>query len=177
MKYIIALLMAAATSLSAADLLGKITLAPVGAVQTADLNGESQWGAGIDLGYKVNNFVGIHVVNLAFEGPGQTTHSIKTKHGFETVMSGEQPWGGSVVDETDLLIRADITKWKINTFTPYFIGGGLYDWNRDAFGLSVGLGGVFNFTKHVGLGADYSVQFLEEGTKRSLVKGYFEYSF
>jgi hypothetical protein len=160
-KYIVSLLMATATIVSAGDLLGKLTLAPVGAVQTANLNGESQWGAGVDLGYKVNNFVGIHVVNLAFEGRN----------------SCEQPWGGSVVDETDLLIRADITKWKINTFTPYFIGGGLYDWNRDAFGLSVGLGGQINFTKNVGLGADYSIQFLEEGTKQSLIKAYLGFSF
>jgi len=161
MKYIITLLMATASIATAADLLGKITLAPVGAIKTENFNGESQWGAGIDLGYKVNNFVGIHVVNLAFEGNGRC----------------EQPWGGSTIDETDLQIRADITKWKINTFTPYFIGGGLYDWNTDSFGLSVGLGGQLNFTKNVGLGADYSVQFLEDGGKRGLARAYLGFSF
>jgi len=155
MKYIIAVLMAAASTVTAADILGKVTLAPVAAIQTLDLTGASQFGAGVDLGYKVNNFVGIHVVNLAFEN---------------------DDWGGSAVDETDLLIRADITKFKINTFTPYFIGGGLYDWNTDSFGMSVGLGGQLNITKNVGIGGDYSVQFLEDGGKRGLVKAFLSFS-
>lgn len=155
-KTLIVLAMATATSLSAADILGNLTLAPVGVLQTENLNGESQFGVGVDVGYKVNPWVGIHVVNLAFE---------------------QNNWGDSAIDETDLLFRADITKWKINTFTPYFIGGGLYDWNLDAFGLSVGLGGQLNFTKNVGLGADYSVQFLETGGKRGLAKLYLGFSF
>lgn len=154
--FAVALLATMAKKAHGADLLGKVTVAPVAVIQTLDLTGASQFGAGVDLGYKVNSFVGVHVVNLAFE---------------------QRDWGGSVVDETDLLIRADITKFKINTFTPYFIGGGLYDWNTDSFGMSVGFGGQINFTKNIGAGGDYSVQFLEDGGKRGLTKFFLNFSF
>lgn len=156
MKALIALMLMTVSTMAAEAWWTKIDVAPVAVLQTKDINGASQFGAGVDLGLRVNPWVSVRVVNLAYE---------------------QEDWGGSVIDETDLLVRADITALKYNSFTPYFIGGGLYEYETKNFGMSAGLGGQFNFSKNVGIGADYSIQFMEEGSKRSLAKAYLKFSF
>lgn len=157
MKTILITLMAAASSVMAADnFWTRFDVAPVAVLQGKDITGTHQFGAGVDVGLRVNPWVSVRVVNLAFE---------------------QDSWGGSAVDETDVLVRADITALKYNSFTPYFIGGGLYEWDTDSFGMSAGLGGQFNFSKNVGIGADYSIQFMEEGSKRGLAKAFLKFSF
>lgn len=156
MKALIALMLMTVTTMAADAWWTRVDVAPVVVLQGKDITGSHQFGAGVDLGLRVNPWVSVRVVNLAYE---------------------QKDWRSSAVDETDLLVRADITALKYNSFTPYFIGGGLYEWDTDSFGMSAGLGGQFNFSKNVGLGADYSVQFLEEGNKRGLAKVFFKYSF
>ena len=131
MKTIITILaMAAAITVSAADnksasWLSSVTVAPVGAIKTADITGASQWGAGLDLGANVNPFVSLHVVNLSFEGPGQSSlYDKKTK---ENISAGQDAWGGRLVDETDLLVKAKIARFSTESFSVYAIGGGLRD--------------------------------------------------
>jgi opacity protein-like surface antigen len=177
MKQILVLLMAVATTLSAADnkpvtaaapsatasWINSITVAPVGAIRTIDLNGRSEWGAGLDLGVKVNPFVSIHVVNLAFEGPGQNTQEVKTKETFGTRTTGPNSWAGSAIDETDVLLKARINKFSNESVSLYGIGGGLHTWEKnDRWGLSVGAGLEYRFNKNFGLGADYSVRMYNE---------------
>jgi opacity protein-like surface antigen len=174
MKNIIIILMASAISVSAAEnlpasksvpipadssWLDSITLAPVGAVRTADLTGRSEWGAGVDLGYSFNSFVSLHVVNLAFEGPGQTTQDVKTKETFGSRTTGPNSWAGSAIDETDVLLKARINRFSNESVSLYGIGGGLHTWEKnDRWGLSVGAGLEYRFNKNIGLGADYSVR-------------------
>lgn len=178
MKYrttrISALLMAAAITVSAADSwYSNLSLAPVGALKTENIDGPSQWGAGLDIGYKVNDFVSLHAVNLSFEGTGQTI--TKTKKGLST--SGEDEWGGLLVDETAFILKADITKFKYNSFIPYFIGGGFRDWNNEDWGFSAGIGAELRLGKRVSLGGDYSLRAKFNQNKDSLARGFLNVSF
>jgi len=140
-----------------------ITIAPLGAVRTVDLTGRSEWGAGLDLGVAVNPFVSIHVVNLAFEGPGQTSHEMKTEKSFGSHTTGPNSWGGSAIDETDLLVKARISRFSNESFSLYGIGGGLHTWGEDPrWGLSAGGGVELRFNKNFGVAVDYSVRMYSE---------------
>lgn len=144
--------------LTAADksFIDSITVSPYGAVRWADLKNEPDYGAGLDLGVKVNPFVDVHVVNLAYQ---------------------TDRWGGSVIDETGLLISADITRFKVESFTPYFIGGGWRDWDQEDWGFSAGLGGRINFNKHFSVGADYQLRAWFNHDKDGQLRGYLQLSF
>lgn len=151
-----------------------LTVAPIGAVKTLDITGQSQWGAGLRVGYSVNPYVSIVVDNLSFEGPGETSHGTKTKGGFESVTTGPDKWGGSLVDESDFLVKAKIASLSTEKFSLYGIGGGLRDWDLQSWGFQAGLGAELSVSKHVSLFSDYSLQALfkdENGSsKRSLLK-------
>lgn len=133
-----------------------ITVAPVGVVRWNDLAGSPDYGAGVDLGVRVNKFVSIHVQNLAYE---------------------TCDWGGSAIDETALLVQADITRFSNESFTPYFLGGGVRDWDREDWGFQAGLGARINFNKRVSLGADYSLRAFFNHEKDGQLRGYLQASF
>lgn len=179
MKTMLLTLMAAATVALAADTkdtarwIDSITLAPVGALKTADITGHSEWGAGVDLGVKLNPFVSLHVVNLAFEGPGHTT--VESKKGSTT--TGPHSWGGSVVDETALLAKARIARFSTETVSLYGIGGGLRDWTEDDWGFSAGAGVELAFSKRFSLAADYSLRAWFNRDKDSLLRALVNISF
>jgi len=159
MKHIIALLMAAAITVSAADAPKKsvfdgVTFSPVGVLKTEHLDGPSQWGAGFDLGKAINPFVSIHVVNLGFEGAGQET--IKTKNGLQT--TGENDWGGLLVDETALQIDAQLSSFSKEKFSLHLVAGGQTDWNDNDYGINAGLRADLALHKHVSLSAGYSIR-------------------
>jgi hypothetical protein len=134
------------------------SVAPVGALKTEHLDGPSQWGAGFDIGYKVNLFVSVHVLNLSFEGPGKTTTSHETKHGFETFTTGEDRWGGLLVDETDVQVDAKIAKFSGETFSLHLVGGAQTDWNDNNWGVNVGPKLALDFNKNLGVSVGYSVR-------------------
>lgn len=176
-------MLAAAITLSAADTnkpvttttswLDSVTVAPVGAVRTTDLTGRSEWGAGLDLGYKVNPFVSLHVVNLAFEGPGQTSHSDDFKptgkggHG-DGFTTGPNSWGGTAIDETDLLVKAIIGPMSTDKVSVYALAGGLHQWGEDQrWGLSAGGGLEYRLSKNFSLAGDYSVRMFSESLNGS----------
>lgn len=167
----------AATATTVTSWIDHIAVAPLGAVRTSDLNGRSEWGAGLDLGVGVNPFVSIHVVNLAFEGPGQTVHSDgfgkdkkkggKPKGGDGSFTTGPNSWGGTAVDETDILCKAIISPWSTEKFSIYGVGGGLHTWGENQrWGLSAGAGVELHFNKTFSLGGDYSVRFYSESDQR-----------
>ena len=137
-----------------------ITVAPVGAIKTEHLDGPSQWGAGLNIGYDVNPFVKIQVVNLSFEGAGQSTLGRKTKGGFKTVKSGEDSWGGLLVDETDLQVDTKISRFSNETFSLHLVGGAQTDWNDNNYGVNVGLHAQLDFDKkkRVGLNVGYDLR-------------------
>lgn len=134
------------------------SVSTVGAIKTEHLDGPSQWGAGLDIGASVNPFVSLHVVNLSFEGPVQTTTQQKTKGGFKTVTTGEDPWRGLLVDETDVQIDAKLSRFSNESFSLHLVSGGQYDWNDKDYGINAGLRLVFDFNKHVGISAGYSIR-------------------
>lgn len=128
-----------------------ISLAPVGAIKTEHLDGPSQWGAGVDLGYAVNPFVSIHVVNLGFEGAGC-----------------EQPWHGPAVDETDLQVDAKISRFSNETFSLHLVSGAQTDWNDNNYGINAGLRVELALNKKgtVSISSGYSIRtWLKGNTK------------
>lgn len=181
MKHIITILMAAAIAFTASAAEKKsgswidgITIAPVGAVRTADITGASEWGAGLDLGVKVNPFVSLHVVNLSFEGQGHSKEYSEEKLEYTT---GPHSWGGSVIDETALLAKAKISRFSNETFSLYAIGGGQRDWEADDWGFSAGAGVELAFNKRLSLAADYSLRAWFNRDKDSLLRAMVNLSF
>lgn len=122
-----------------AGFIDSFTAAPVAALRTDGLNGQSDFGAGVDLGVGVNKFVSLHATALTYEN---------------------ENWRSAAVDESELYVRADLTKFSTDSFIPYFKGGGQADWNHGDFGLGVGVGARIPFTKSqvVSLGGDYSIR-------------------
>lgn len=172
MKLLLPLLMAAGiasaaetNTISTATWINSLSIAPVGAIRTVDLNEESEWGMGIDVGYAVNPFVSLHVVNLAFEGPGHSSTSTKdegnTKHGSRT--TGPHSWGGTAIDETDLLVKAVISPLSTDKLSVYALAGGVHTWgDNHRWGLSAGGGVSINFNQTFSLAGDYSVRMFHE---------------
>lgn len=165
MKLILSLLIIMAAGIaSAADTntstiarwIDSITVAPVGAIRAIDLNGRSEYGAGVDLGVRVNPFVSIHVVNLAFEGPGQTVQD-------DGRTTGPNSWGGTAVDETDILVRAIISPFSSEKISVYALAGGVHTWGEDQrWGLSAGGGVELRLNKTFSVAGDYSVRMFSE---------------
>lgn len=149
-----------------ASWIDSITVAPVGAIKTEHLDGPSQWSAGLNIGYDVNKFVKLQVVNLSFEGVGQSTLGRKTKKGYHTVKTGEDSWGGLLVDETDLQVDAKIARFSNETFSLHVVSGGQCDWNEKDYGINAGLKLVLDFSKRVNLSAGYSVRTWLKGETR-----------
>lgn len=188
MKNALLILMAAATVALAAEnkdtkatasWIDKITVAPVGALKTADLDGPSQWGAGFLAGYSVNPFVTVQVRALSFEGAGQSTTETKTKRGFGTVTTGEDEWGGRLVDELAILVPAKINRFSTESISLYVVPGAQWDLNTDNYGISAGLQLEYAFNKHISLGAGYAVRtwFHKPTSVDSLVSGQLKLSF
>lgn len=186
MRNLIALLtLAAATMASAADndttatarWIDKISVAPVGALKTADLDGESQWGAGFLAGYNVNPFVAIQVRALSFEGAGETTREGKKPGTFVT--TGEDDWGGLLVDELAILIPAKINRFSSESVSLYVVPGAQLDLNTDNYGISTGLALDYAFNAHFSIGAGYAVRAWFKGDTHvdSLVTGQVKFTF
>lgn len=142
---------------AAKSFIDSITVSPYGVVRWPDLDGNPNYGAGVDVSVAVNSFVRVHVLNTAYE---------------------TENWGGgSSIDETSLLVSADITRFKTEAFTPYFIGGGVRDWDREDWGFQAGAGGRLNFNKNFSVGADYSIRAWFNNDKDGVLRGYVSLSF
>lgn len=145
MKYIIALMAAAiAFTASAADnksFIEGITVSPVGVLKTEHLDGPSQWGSGLDIGAHINPFVSLHVVNLSFEGDGK-----------------QDPWGGLLVDETDLQVDAMLSSFSTEKFSLHLVAGGQTQWIDNDYGINAGLRADLALNKHVSVSAGYSIR-------------------
>lgn len=174
-KLLLASLMAAAITASAAEntatnttatatWINSLSFAPVGAIRTVDLNGESEWGMGLDVGVAVNPFVSLHVVNLAFEGPGHSRTSDTSEGGTShSRTTGPHSWGGTAIDETDLLVKAVISPFSTEKLSVYALAGGVHTWgDNQRWGLSAGGGLSYNFNATFSLAGDYSVRMFHE---------------
>jgi len=153
-----AIAMLCARKAPAADLLGKLTVAPFVALKGAEITGEHSLGAGLDVGLGVNEFVSIHIANSTLE---------------------LNSWRSSVVDETEVYGRADFTPFKTTPFVVYGKGGVTRNWDNEAWALGVGVGAQYNFTKNVSVGSDYTVNAWFNGpeNKSSLARAFVQLSF
>lgn len=144
----------------------RLSIAPVGAIRTVDLNGSSEWGFGIDVGVSVNPFVSLHCVNLAFEGPGHSRTSVQGEDGTGhngSRTTGPHSWGGTAIDETDLLVKAVISPLSSEKLSVYALAGGVRTWGYDGrWGLSAGGGVSINLSKTFSVAGDYSVRMFSE---------------
>lgn len=172
MKHIITFLTAVAFAITATaadnqkSILDGISVSPVGAYkQEGFTHGPGQWGAGVDLGLPINKFVSIHVRNLAFEGPGQSSHGVKTGKGFDIVTTGQEPWGGSVVDETSLYARADFVSFAGEKFRLFGTGGGSRHWESEEWSFGIGVGAEYRFTKNIAASVSREIRAYTKGTK------------
>jgi opacity protein-like surface antigen len=152
------LLVAAAiikVSVRAASILDEITVAPVAALKTENITGQSTFGAGLDIGYDINKFVSIHSTSLAFED-----------------------WRGGVVDETSLYAKANFVRFAKESFQLYGIGGFVRDWGDEAFATSVGLGAELKLSENLSIDADYSIRaWFSEREEDSLARVMISFSF
>ena len=147
-----------ATTAASAKWIDSITVAPVGALKTADLDGPSQWGAGFLIGADVNPFVGIQVRALSFEGPGESHSWRKSEEGYSRVTTGEDDWGGRLIDELSILVPAKLNRFSNESFSLSVIPSGNYDLNTDDYGVGVGLGLEKKVTKNLSASVGYEVR-------------------
>lgn len=176
----------AATPSESAKWIDSISIAPVGAVKTEHLDGPSQWGAGLDIGKAVNPLVSIHVLNLAFEGPGQTIHSRDSEkgghanNGDDSFATGPNKWAGAAIDETDVQVDGKIARFSNETFSLHGVGGAQIDWNGDLnYGVNVGVKLAWDWNKNVGLVGGYTLRTWLKGETKvdSLVTAELKISF
>lgn len=133
------------------------TVAPVVAIQTAGIIGESQLGAGLDLGVGVNKFVSIHATALTYEN---------------------ENWKNGVVDESELYGKAKFVSYAKEAFSVYGKGGVVRQWTEDDWGFGVGLGSELRFNKNVSLAADYTIRAWFNGSEKdSLARLLVNFSF
>jgi len=140
---------------STVSFIDSITVAPVAALRSENITGPSTLGAGLDLGYDINKFVSIHGTALAFED-----------------------WRGGVIDESEAFGKANFVKFAGEAVQLYGKGGFVRDWNEEAWATSVGLGVDLRVSKHVSLGADYSIRaWFSDREKDSLARALVSVSF
>jgi hypothetical protein len=110
------------TSWAASSILSEIQVAPVGVYTIPNIHDKGEWGAGIEIGLKLNPNVTLSLVNISDKG--------------------EENWreGGILVDETNLKVRANLLSSENKLLTLQGIGSGNRDWNSQDWGFGVGAG-------------------------------------
>jgi hypothetical protein len=152
MKYLLIVLFSLASFTSNALDLTNVVLTPVGVLKTKNFVSRSTWGAGLDLGYRVNSAISLHTVAISYDSPDN--------------------WRGATVDETDLLLRVRISPLSTDSFSLYGLGSGQRDWTTHSWGLGLGLGASFSLSKNLSLIGDYSIRswFSSSSRKDSLAR-------
>lgn len=137
------------------------SVTPFGALTRPNLTDRPVYGAGIDLGYNINKTVSLHLSNL----------------GYET-----QDWGGSAIDETSILFRADLIKYSDERFVAFLIGSVDRGWGTTKvtdqdWGFGVGAGAELRFSKNVSIGADSRIRAWFKQEKDWLTRGFVSFKF
>lgn len=132
------------------------SISPYGAVTHPNLNDKAIWGAGLDVGYNINNTVSLHVANLAYENDN---------------------WKGQAIDETSLLVRADLVRYSKERFVGYVLAGGDRDWDHSDWGFSAGLGAEIRLAKNISLGVDSRIRAWFKNEKDLQTRGFLSFRF
>ena len=93
------------------------------------------WGAAVDVNLKLNKHISLTLESVAYED-----------------------FGASAIDESSLLVRANLLTSANKKLTLYGICGGVRDWENDDWGFGVGLGLAYDITKRVYIGASTQVR-------------------
>ncbi len=131
----------------ATSFLSGVSIAPMAIIAYKDVTDAPEYGAGLSLGYTLNKYVTINADLIAFKNPDN--------------------WGGSSLDETDLLAKFDLL--HASKLTIYGVAGGGREWNRDDWAIIVGGGGMFSFTKRIAIFGEYDFQvWVDEGASSQI---------
>lgn len=135
----------------------RFSVSPYAALSSEGIAGASTFGSGLDAGVSVNPFVSIHATALAFE---------------------TEDYGGSVVDQSEFYTRANLIKFKDESFVVYVKAGATRDWGLEDWALTAGLGAELRLNKAVSVGADYSLNsWFNDTEKSSLARGFVSFRF
>lgn len=97
----------------------RLSFETLGVIRYSDIgSGHQDYGVGLDAGYEFNRYVIGHVRAISYQN---------------------DDWGGSVVDEGSLLVEARLFSSQNSRVSLSAIGGADRDFDRDKWGLSVGL--------------------------------------
>jgi hypothetical protein len=129
MKYLATLLtLLSIVTGTTADYLSNLSVSPFGAMRSVNIGDRNDYGAGLDIGYKVNAYVNLHVRAIAYSN---------------------DDWKGGAIDEGSLLASASLLKSSDGGFQLSAIGGADRDFAADDWGFSVGLRPSFRLHKNV----------------------------
>lgn len=142
---------------TSARFVDSITVAPVAVLKGSEFTGNHTLGAGIDIGFGVNDFVSIHVANYGFETDG---------------------WRSGVVDETEVYAKANFARFANESFVLYGKGGATRDWQAQGWAMGVGLGAQLNLSQSISLASDYTINAsFSDAPKYSVIRGLLNISF
>lgn len=130
-------------------------VAPVGVIAYKDVTGKPEYGAGLNLGYQLNNSVSLNATALGFERPDH--------------------WRGSAIDELDLTAKFDL--FHANKLTLYGVAGGSREWNRDDWGVDIGGGVRVDLHRNVSLFGQYVFQVWVEESSAAQVQAGVSFNF
>ena len=133
-----------------------VSITPFGVLTRPNLTDAPQWGAGLDVGYSINHYVSLHVANLAYE---------------------MNEWRGPAIDETSLLLRADLIRSSKERFVFYGLGGADRAWGAEDWGFSVGAGAELRLAKNISIGADCRVRAWFKQEKDLETRGFVSFRF
>jgi len=135
----------------------RFSVSPYAALKTANIDGQSTFGSGLDAGFSVNPFVSIHAAATAFDTDG---------------------WRSSVVDEGELFAKATLAKFADETLSIYIKAGTVYEFNEREWGIAPGAGVELRLSKNVSLAGDYTVRAYWNGKEKdSLVRALVNFRF
>lgn len=144
----------------------RVAVTPFGAVSHSDFQGKPTWGAGLDVGYYINNTLSLHVSNMGTE---------------------ENDWRGKAIDETSLLFQADLIRDSRERFVGSLLGSVDRYWSSGSdshkdnssedWGLGIGAGGEIRISKNFSFGVDWRVRIREGEDFGSLGRGFFRLRF
>lgn len=157
---------------SSGDWWTDFSITPFAALNHPNLTDGPRWGVGLDIGYNLNPTVSLHLSNLGYESNPQS--GVRNEQRFNRDLHN---WGGPAIDETSLLLRADLIGHSKERFVLYGIGGADRSWETEDWGFSVGVGAEIRLSKNVSLGADARVRAWFKQEKDLLTRGFLSFRF
>lgn len=127
--------------------LENIYVSPLGVYKLPNIHDKGEWGAGLELGVKVNKSVSLGLQAVSYAGDDLWNDS------------------GYLVDETSLVVHADLFSTEKKTLTLGVLASGVRDWNTDDWGFGVGPEVALKLSENVSLTGGAQIRAWFNGTK------------